>query len=309
MEFISLGPEDGQEDEGTLQTTEARTTVQDATTKASSSEDIVIDLEEEEGQFASDTQAVDVINGLEPLAFQHQPQDRPPTAIFDTSTNKALLQTEAPGVTAAPQFASQHQPQDTMDSTNKASSSSPHDFIDLEEGQFLSQPEQTQAVDAINGVDPLASQHQPQDSPSTKASVDFIDLEQGQVACEADAEVAQLQAQALVVSGVAPLASSEHQPEDIPSATDGTTQDSHGIIDLEEGQVEDMDLSDDDVVVVKHQPPHAPVQAQASVPAALQTIHGVSVVIDKGDNAPGTVTPVHASRTAFIDESRILSNE
>ncbi|XP_047069182.1 uncharacterized protein LOC124677230 [Lolium rigidum] len=176
-------------------------------------------------------------------------------------------------------------------------SASANDIIDLEEGQFASEPDakedQTNAVDA-NGLEPLASEHQPQDRPSTvdsaKASVEIADLEEeGQVACKAGAEDAQgggdLQAEPLIVNGV-----------DAAKASDE-------IIDLEEGQVEDMDLSDDGEVIVKRQTSDAPVQAQASVPALLQTLHGVvSVGVDKG-NGPGIVPQVHASSSAFIDES------
>ncbi|XP_051218923.1 uncharacterized protein [Lolium perenne] len=179
-------------------------------------------------------------------------------------------------------------------STTKASA---NDIIDLEEGQFASEPDakdgQTKAVDA-NGLEPLASEHQPQDRPSTvdsaKASVEITDLEEGgQVACKAGAEDTQgggdLQAEPLTVNGV------------------DATKASDEIIDLEEGQVEDMDLSDDGDVIVKRQTSDAPVQAQASVPALLQSLHGVvSVGLDKG-NGPGIVAQVHASSSAFIDES------
>jgi hypothetical protein len=183
-------------------------------------------------------------------------------------------------------------------STTKASA---NDIIDLEEGQFLSEPDakdgQTKAVDA-NGLEPLASEHQPQDRPSTvdsaKASVEITDLEEGgQVACKAGAEDTQgagdRQAEPLIVNGV------------------DATKASDEIIDLEEGQVEDMDLSDDGDVIVKRQTSDAPVQAQASVPALLQSLHGVvSVGLDKG-NGPGIVAQVHASSSAFIDESCILA--
>ncbi|XP_047066359.1 uncharacterized protein LOC124674362 [Lolium rigidum] len=180
-------------------------------------------------------------------------------------------------------------------STTKASA---NDIIDLEEGQFPSEPDakdgQTKAVDA-NGLEPLASEHQPQDRPSTvdsaKASVEIADLEEeeGQVACKAGAEDTQgsgdLQAEPLIVNGL------------------DATRASDEIIDLEEGQVEDMDLSDDGEVIVKGQTSDAPVQAQASVPALLQSLHGVvSVGLDKG-NGPGIVAQVHASSSAFIDES------
>lgn len=181
-------------------------------------------------------------------------------------------------------------------SSTKASA---NDIIDLEEGQFASEPDakdgQTKAVDA-NGLEPLASEHQPQDRPSTvtvdsaKASVEIPDLEEeGQVACKAGAEDAQgggdLLAEPLIVNGV------------------DATKASDEIIDLEEGQVEDMDLSDDGEVVVKRRTSDAPVQAQASEPALLQSLHGVvSVGVDKG-NGPGIVAHVRASSSAFIDES------
>ncbi|KAM0823559.1 hypothetical protein ACQ4PT_070795 [Festuca glaucescens] len=204
------------------------------------------------------------------------------------------LQTETLAATAVAS-----EPHDGPPSTSTKASA--NDIIDLEEGQFASEPDakgdQTKAVD-VNGLEPLASEHQPQDMPSTvdsaKTSVEIADLEEeGQVACKAGTEDTQgsgdLQAEPLIVNGV------------------DATRASDEIIDLEEGQVEDMDLSDDGEVVVKRQTSDAPVQAQASVPALLQTLHGVvSVGVDKG-NGPGIVARVHASSSAFIDEIRILS--
>ncbi|CAM0946940.1 unnamed protein product [Alopecurus aequalis] len=217
--------------------------------------------------------------------------------------------------------ASEGQPRDgpsAMDSsTTKASSEC---IIDLEEGQCASEPddakddEHTEAV-GVNGVQPPASEHQPQDKPtgvdSTKVPVEIIDLEEGQVACaeaDAEAEAAQggskLQAEAIiVVNGTEPLAS-QHQSEGSPRPVDGTKA-SDEAMDLEEGQIEDMDLSMDDVVVAKPLPSDAPVQSQISVGGATVTLHGGSVGINKGNNGPGLVTPVHASRSAFIDESSI----
>lgn len=229
----------------------------------------------------------------------------------DEQEGSRLQTDQTPSATTA--VASQHQPQDgptATDNITKAASSS-DDFIDLEEGQFPSEPdakdEQTKPVDVANGLEPLVSEQQPQHGPSTvdsvNASVEVIDLEEGQVAYEAAAEDANLQEEeAPNANGAEPLAP-EHQPQHRPGAADGAKA-SDEIIDLEEGQLEDMDLSDDDVVVVKHKPLEdaAPVQSQTSVPSALQTLHGVSVAIDKG-NGPGTVTPLHASSSAFIDES------
>ncbi|KAM0877782.1 hypothetical protein ACQ4PT_035290 [Festuca glaucescens] len=199
------------------------------------------------------------------------------------------LQTETLAATAVAS-----EPHDGPPSTSTKASA--NDIIDLEEGQFASEPDakddQTKAVD-VNGLEPLASEHQPQDRPSTvdsaKASVEIADLEGGQVACKAGAEDTQgagdLQAEPLIVNGV------------------DATKASDEIIDLEEGQVEDMDLSDDGEVIVKRQTSDAPVQAPASVPALVQTLHGVvSVGIDKG-NGPGIVTQVRASSSTFIDES------
>ena len=53
-------------------------------------------------------------------------------------------------------------------------------------------------------------------------------------------------------------------------------------MDLEEGQVEDMDLADDDVVVGKDQLLDASIQPEISV-AAVQTVIGFEVKLDKGD--------------------------
>jgi len=61
-----------------------------------------------------------------------------------------------------------------------------------------------------------------------------------------------------------------------------------GNMDLEEGQVEDMDLADDDVVVGKDQLLDASILPEISV-AAVQTVIGFEVKLDKGDgteNAP-----------------------
>lgn len=137
------------------------------------------------------------------------------------------------------------------------------------------------------------------------ASDEFISLG---APCEADAKDegggTHLQTESLNVNGVEPLAS-EHQLEGGPTtvSTMANTKASDGIIDLEEGQVEDMDLADDDTVIVNHQLLYASVQSETSV-AAVQTLHGVSVELDKGDGPENGL--IHASNSILIDESRIL---
>uniref|UniRef100_A0A0D3GH03 Uncharacterized protein n=1 Tax=Oryza barthii TaxID=65489 RepID=A0A0D3GH03_9ORYZ len=150
------------------------------------------------------------------------------------------------------------------------------------------------------------------------ASEEFISLGEP---CEADAKDEETNLQTIPpnLNEVNPLASEgESGPVDNTKASDGiidlegqdqvdgepTTMDSTKvpdvIIDLEEGQVEDMDLSDDDVVV-KHQHLDASIQSSTSV-ADVQTLHGVSVELDKGN---GLENGSHASKSILIDESTI----
>ena len=79
-----------------------------------------------------------------------------------------------------------------------------------------------------------------------------------------------------------------------------------GNMDLEEGQVEDMDLADDDVVVGKDQLLDASIQPEISV-AAVQTVIGFEVKLDKGDGTENA--PIYESNSISIEESRILLNE
>ncbi|KAF0888701.1 hypothetical protein E2562_016497, partial [Oryza meyeriana var. granulata] len=123
----------------------------------------------------------------------------------------------------------------------------------------------------VNGVNPLASEREPGTVDNTKASDGIIDLEEEQ-----------------------------DQVDGEPSTMDSTKV-SDVIIDLEEGQVEDMDLSDDDIVVVKHQHLDASIQSGTSV-AAVQTLYGVSVELDKGN---GLESGSHAAKNILIDESPI----
>jgi len=79
-----------------------------------------------------------------------------------------------------------------------------------------------------------------------------------------------------------------------------------GNMDLEEGQVEDMDLTDDDVVVGKDQLLDASIHPVTSV-AAVQTVIGFEVKLDKGDGTENA--PIYESNSISIQESRILLNE
>ena len=76
-------------------------------------------------------------------------------------------------------------------------------------------------------------------------------------------------------------------------------------MDLEEGQVEDMDLADDDVVVGKDQLLDASIQPEISV-AAVQTVIGFEVKLDKGDGTENA--PIFESNSISVEESRILLN-
>uniref|UniRef100_A0A0D9XDA4 CCHC-type domain-containing protein n=1 Tax=Leersia perrieri TaxID=77586 RepID=A0A0D9XDA4_9ORYZ len=108
----------------------------------------------------------------------------------------------------------------------------------------------------VNGVGPLASECQLEGEPTTivdtKAFDGIIDLE------------------------------GQDQVDVAPAPTIDRNNVSRVTIDLEEGQVEDMDLSDDDIVVVKHQQLDASIQSGTSV-AAVQTLNGFSVELDKSN--------------------------
>uniref|UniRef100_A0A453GYS5 CCHC-type domain-containing protein n=1 Tax=Aegilops tauschii subsp. strangulata TaxID=200361 RepID=A0A453GYS5_AEGTS len=128
-------------------------------------------------------------------------------------------------------------------------------------------------------TEPLPSHHQPQDSG-------VVVLEEGQIACQESSSAAAVQdAQAkaqeealLRANGVGPPPPSRQQPQ----ATKAAACDD--IIDLEEGQVEDMDLSDDNAVVVVVTKQHGAVSAETP----------------KGNNVgPSLSTP----NSAFIDQS------
>jgi zinc finger CCHC domain-containing protein 8 len=135
------------------------------------------------------------------------------------------------------------------------------------------------------------------------ASDEFISLE---APCEGEAkgeEGGDLQVEAPDVNGAAPQAS-ELQPEGEAGTVGTNLKPSDGNIDLEEGQVEDMDLEDDDVVV-KDELLDASVQPEVSV-AAVQTVIGFEVKLDKGIGAESA--PIYGSNSISVEESRILSN-
>ena len=135
------------------------------------------------------------------------------------------------------------------------------------------------------------------------ASDEFISLE---APCEADAkdEGADVQVKAPDVNGAEPLAS-ELQPEGEAGVVGSNPKPSAGNLDLEEGQVEDMDLTDDDVVVGKDQLLDASILPEISV-AAVQTVIGFEVKLDKGDGTENA--PIYESNSISIEESRILLN-
>ncbi|CAN6273091.1 unnamed protein product [Urochloa humidicola] len=171
---------------------------------------------------------------------------------------------------------------------------------------------QVEAPD-VNRAEPLASEFQPEEEASTvdsnpKPSDGNIDLEEGQVEDmdllrqpEADAkgeEGGDLQVEAPDVNGAEPL-TSELQPEGEASTVDSNPKPSDGNIDLEEGQVEDMDLADDDVVV-KDGLLDASVQPEVGV-AAVQTVVGFEVKLDKGGGAENA--SVYESNSISVEES------
>ena len=170
----------------------------------------------------------------------------------------------------------------------------------------LHQPLQVDAVDLnlnLNHAppqpepepEPLPSQHHPQGTKASTSSVvvEVIDLEEGQIACQqssssaaaaaaqdaaADNPQAKAKEEALGANGVGPPPPPSHQqPQD------------DDIIDLEEGQVEDMDLSDDNALVI--------VTKQHACVSAAETPMG------NNDGPPLSSRP---SSGAFIDQSRIL---
>ncbi|KAL5200126.1 hypothetical protein ABZP36_021329 [Zizania latifolia] len=147
-------------------------------------------------------------------------------------------------------------------------------------------------------VNPLVIEHQLEGQPSTvdstKASDGVINHE-GQDRAEGEPSTMD---NTRASDGIIDL---EGQAQvDVEPSTVDNTKVSDVIIDLEEGQVEDMDLSDDDIVVVKHQHLDASIQSRTSV-AAVQNMHGVSVELDQV-NGPESGQS-HASKGIFIDES------
>ena len=136
------------------------------------------------------------------------------------------------------------------------------------------------------------------------ASDEFISLE---APCEADAkdEGGDIQVKAPDVNGAEPLAS-ELQPEGEAGVVGSNPKPSAGNLDLEEGQVEDMDIADDDIVVGKDQLSDASIQPQTSVLAAVQTVIGFEVKLNKGDGTENA--PIYESNSISVEESRILLN-
>lgn len=130
------------------------------------------------------------------------------------------------------------------------------------------------------------------------ASDEFISLD---APCEADAkdEGGDVQVKAPDVSGMEPLVS-DLQPEGKAGAVGSNPKTSAGNLDLEEGQVEDMDLADDDVVVGKDQLLDASIQPEISV-AAVQTVIGFEVKLDKGDGTENEI--IYESNSISIEES------
>ena len=116
---------------------------------------------------------------------------------------------------------------------------------------------------------------QPQGKPSTSTSslLDIIDLEEGQVASqEASAQHAQ---------GTAADNPHQAKPQQEALGANGGVgpPPSDGVIDLEEGQVEDMDLSDDNALVVVTKQ-HGRVSA-AQTPKANNDGPPLSTLIDQ----------------------------
>ncbi|KAL6604799.1 hypothetical protein ACP70R_042743 [Stipagrostis hirtigluma subsp. patula] len=162
---------------------------------------------------------------------------------------------------------------------------------------------------SVNGVEPLASKQQPEGGAgsmgaSPKASEGNTDLEEGQMVdmdlqAEAPKDEGGGDLEGPSVNGVEPLASKQ-QPERGAGTMGTSPKASEGNMDLEEGQMEDMDLADDDIVVTKHQQFDALVQSETCV-AAVQTVHGFSVDLGKGNGAENAL--IHASNNISIEES------
>jgi zinc finger CCHC domain-containing protein 8 len=111
-----------------------------------------------------------------------------------------------------------------------------------------------------------------------------------------------LRVEAPVVNGAEVLAPGL-QPEVEACAVSSSPKPSDGNIDLEEGQVEDMDLADDDVVVKDELlDANGP---EVSV-AAVRTVIGFEVKLDKGAGAENA--SVYESNSISVEESRILSS-
>jgi zinc finger CCHC domain-containing protein 8 len=127
------------------------------------------------------------------------------------------------------------------------------------------------------------------------ASDEFISLESP---CEADAQDEGGDVQvAPDVNGAEPLAS-ELQPEGESGVLGSNPKPSAGNLDLEEGQMEDMDITDDDIVVGKDQ--------HVTSVAAVQTVIGFEVKLDKGDVTENA--PIYESNSIPVEESCILLN-
>jgi len=146
------------------------------------------------------------------------------------------------------------------------------------------------------------------------ASDEFISLD---ATGEADAEGEEggdLQVEAPDVNGAEPQQASELQPEGEAGTVGNNPKPSDGNIDLEEGELEDMDIADDDVVVVKDELLDASVQPEVSV-AAVQTVIGFEVKLDKGigaENAPNYVSnsiSVEESPARGVKRARVESKE
>ncbi|KAG2659134.1 uncharacterized protein LOC120705046 isoform X3 [Panicum virgatum] len=145
----------------------------------------------------------------------------------------------------------------------------------------------------------------------TMASDEFISLD---ATGEADAEGEEggdLQVEAPDVNRAEPQQASELQPEGEAGTVGNNPKPSDGNIDLEEGQLEDMDLADDDVVVVKDELLDDSVQPEVSV-AAVQTVIGFEVKLDKGigaENAVSNSISVEESPARGVKRARVESKE
>lgn len=166
-------------------------------------------------------------------------------------------------------------------------------IIDLEQAQVDAADDQAQAVNLnLNDAPPQGTVTSTTKASTSSVVVEIIDLEQGQVACQESSRAQDAQGAAAAAAdnlqakaeeealgganGVEPPLPSQQQPQD--GAAKAAASDD--IIDLEEGQVEDMDLSDDNAVV-------------------LVTKHAVSAETPKGSDGP----PLSRPSSAFIDQS------